>query len=69
MRFIVGVIKFWLVLVALVLVTLVVGTFAGAMGAYVTLGLLLVAQILSVVRRLQQHRPPAFSQSLTRSRE
>ena len=69
MRFIVGVIKFWLVLVALVLVTLVVGKFAGVTGAYVTLGLLLVAQIVSVVRRLQQHRPPAFSQALNRSRE
>ncbi len=69
MRFIVGVIKFWLVLVALVLVTLVVGKFAGVTGAYVTLGLLLVAQILSVVRRLQQHRPLASSRSLSRSRE
>ncbi len=68
MRFIVGLIKFWLVLMALVLVTLVVATFAGAMGAYVTLGLLVVGEIVSVLRRLPQHRPLAFRRSPSRSR-
>ncbi len=56
MRFVFGAVKFWLTLVVIVLLTLVVGKFAGAVGAYVVLGLLVVVEAAWVWRAIQ-HRP------------
>ena len=55
MRFVFGAVKFWLTLVAIVLLTLVVGKFADAVGAYVVLGLLVVVEAAWVWRAIQ-HR-------------
>lgn len=54
-RFVFGAVKFWLTLVAIVLLTLVVGKFAGAVGAYVVLGLLVVVEAAWVWRAIQHH--------------
>ncbi len=55
MRFVFGAVKFWLTLVAIVLLTSVVGKFAGAVGAYVVLGLLVVVEAAWVWRAIQHH--------------
>ena len=55
MKFVVGAVKFWLTLIAIGLMVLVVGKLAGALGAYVALGLLVIVEAAWVWRTIQNH--------------
>lgn len=55
MRIIAGAIKFWLTLISIVLLTLVVGKFAGAVGAYAVLGLLVIVEVAWIWSTIQRH--------------
>ncbi len=55
MRIIAGAVKFWLTLISIVLLTLVVGKFAGAVGAYAVLGLLVIVEVAWIWSTIQRH--------------
>lgn len=55
MKFVVGAVKFWLTLIAIGLMALVVGKLAGALGAYVALGLLVIVEAAWVWRTIRHH--------------
>jgi len=55
MRFVLGAVKFWLMLIAVVLLTLVVGKFAGAVGAYVVLCLLAIVEAAWVWQAIEHY--------------
>ncbi len=55
MRIIAGAVKFWLTLISIVLLTLVVGKFAGAVGAYAVLGLLVIVEVVWIWSTIQRH--------------
>ncbi|MHB1969844.1 MAG: hypothetical protein ACYCPK_06385 [Acidimicrobiales bacterium] len=55
MKFVVGAVKFWLTLIAIGLMALVVGKLAGALGAYVALGLLVIVEAAWVWRTIRPH--------------